>query len=83
MYRAELLLEGRIATELCHWQVKSNEPVLTLVKQEQGHWERLVRIKVAVQLQQLLFDCLFQIMSANNSNDAFAEYFCQLQHGSF
>lgn len=66
MYRAELALQGSIATELCHWEVKSNEPVLTLVKQEQGHWERLVRIKVAVQLQQLLFYCLFQIISSNN-----------------
>lgn len=55
MYRAELPLQGRVATERCHWEVKSNEPVLTLVKQEQGRWERLLRIKVAVQWQQLLF----------------------------
>lgn len=65
MYRAELDLQGSITAELCHWEVKSNEPVLTLVKEKQGPWERLVRIKVALQFQQLLFD-FFQIMSSNN-----------------
>ncbi|XP_075884804.1 putative ATP-dependent RNA helicase TDRD12 isoform X2 [Nelusetta ayraudi] len=44
-YRAELDLQGSVATELCRCEVKSNEPVLTLVKQEPGRWERLVRIK--------------------------------------
>lgn len=45
-YRAELDLQGSVAAELCRWEVKSNQPVLTLVKREQGHWEKLVRVKV-------------------------------------
>lgn len=65
-YRAELDLQGSVAAELSRWEVKSNEPVLTLVKQEQGRWERLVMIKVPLQLEQPLLYCLFQIMTSKN-----------------
>ncbi|XP_034390396.1 putative ATP-dependent RNA helicase TDRD12 [Cyclopterus lumpus] len=44
-YRADLLLHGDIAADCCCWEMKSNEPVLKLVKQPQGYWERLLRTK--------------------------------------
>ncbi|XP_054475841.1 putative ATP-dependent RNA helicase TDRD12 isoform X2 [Anoplopoma fimbria] len=44
-YRADLQLHGNIAAERCCWEMKSNEPVLKLVKQQQGYWERLLRNK--------------------------------------
>ncbi|XP_034443256.1 putative ATP-dependent RNA helicase TDRD12 [Hippoglossus hippoglossus] len=44
-YRAELELQGNIAVDRCCWEMKSNEPVLKLVKQQQGHWEKLLRNK--------------------------------------
>ncbi|XP_026220621.1 putative ATP-dependent RNA helicase TDRD12 isoform X1 [Anabas testudineus] len=44
-YRAELGLQGNIAVDHCCWEMKSNEPVLKLVKQQQGSWEKLVRDK--------------------------------------
>uniref|UniRef100_A0A8D2ZMU0 RNA helicase n=1 Tax=Scophthalmus maximus TaxID=52904 RepID=A0A8D2ZMU0_SCOMX len=44
-YRADLELQGNIAVDRCCWEMKSNEPVLKLVKQEQGHWEKLLRNK--------------------------------------
>ncbi|XP_045892826.1 putative ATP-dependent RNA helicase TDRD12 isoform X2 [Micropterus dolomieu] len=44
-YRADLELHGNIAADRCCWEIKSNEPVLKLVKQQQGHWERLTRNK--------------------------------------
>lgn len=45
-YRADLELQTRVAAERCCWEMKSNEPVLKLVKQQQGHWERFLRNKV-------------------------------------
>nr|XP_033490636.1 putative ATP-dependent RNA helicase TDRD12 isoform X1 [Epinephelus lanceolatus]XP_033490637.1 putative ATP-dependent RNA helicase TDRD12 isoform X1 [Epinephelus lanceolatus] len=44
-YRADLQLHAHIAADRCCWEMKSNEPVLKLVKQQQGHWERLLRNK--------------------------------------
>uniref|UniRef100_UPI0037E94DDE putative ATP-dependent RNA helicase TDRD12 n=1 Tax=Semicossyphus pulcher TaxID=241346 RepID=UPI0037E94DDE len=44
-YRADLQLHGNIAADRCCWEMKSNEPVLKLVKQQQGHWEHLLRDK--------------------------------------
>ncbi|XP_062418773.1 putative ATP-dependent RNA helicase TDRD12 [Pungitius pungitius] len=44
-YRAELQLHGDVAADRCCWEMKSNEPVLRLVKQQPGHWERLLRSK--------------------------------------
>lgn len=65
--------------------MKSNEPVLKLVKQEQGYWERFVKIKVVYSLNppflqyiwyfkhfQLVKWCFF----------FFLEYFCELWHGA-
>lgn len=45
-YQAELELHASIAAESCCWELKCNQPVLKLVKQQQGHWERLLRNKV-------------------------------------
>ncbi|XP_044049258.1 putative ATP-dependent RNA helicase TDRD12 isoform X2 [Siniperca chuatsi] len=44
-YRADLELHANIAADRCCWEMKSNEPVLKLVKQQQGCWERLLRSK--------------------------------------
>ncbi|XP_078112566.1 putative ATP-dependent RNA helicase TDRD12 [Sander vitreus] len=44
-YRADLQLHGNIAADRCSWEMKSNEPVLKLVKQQPGNWERLLRSK--------------------------------------
>ncbi|XP_027884911.1 putative ATP-dependent RNA helicase TDRD12 isoform X2 [Xiphophorus couchianus] len=44
-YRADLELHQKIEADICHWEMKSNQPVLKLVKQQQGHWERLIRSK--------------------------------------
>ncbi|XP_029991466.1 putative ATP-dependent RNA helicase TDRD12 [Sphaeramia orbicularis] len=44
-YRADLELQADIAADRCCWEMKSNEPVLKLVKQQVGHWERLLRTK--------------------------------------
>ncbi|XP_032378783.1 putative ATP-dependent RNA helicase TDRD12 [Etheostoma spectabile] len=44
-YRADLQLHGNIAADRCSVEMKSNEPVLKLVKQQPGNWERLLRSK--------------------------------------
>ncbi|XP_069575745.1 putative ATP-dependent RNA helicase TDRD12 [Brachyistius frenatus] len=44
-YRADLQLHQNIAADHCCWEMKSNEPVLKLVKQQRGHWERFLRNK--------------------------------------
>ncbi|GAA6227719.1 putative ATP-dependent RNA helicase TDRD12 [Lates japonicus] len=44
-YRADLDLQGNVAADRCCWEMKSNEPVLKLVKQEQGNWEKLLKNK--------------------------------------
>uniref|UniRef100_A0A667YUT4 RNA helicase n=1 Tax=Myripristis murdjan TaxID=586833 RepID=A0A667YUT4_9TELE len=46
VYRADLELHANIAADRCCWEMKSNEPVIKLVKQQQGHWDRLLRNKV-------------------------------------
>ncbi|XP_013884583.1 putative ATP-dependent RNA helicase TDRD12 isoform X2 [Austrofundulus limnaeus] len=45
IYRADLQLHQKIAADLCHLEMKSHEPVLKLVKQQQGYWEQLVTTK--------------------------------------
>ncbi|XP_024858341.1 putative ATP-dependent RNA helicase TDRD12 isoform X2 [Kryptolebias marmoratus] len=44
-YRADLQLHQKIAADLCRLEMKSYEPVLKLVKQQQGYWERLATNK--------------------------------------
>ncbi|MEQ2288765.1 hypothetical protein AMECASPLE_026180 [Ameca splendens] len=44
-YKADLELHQNIAADSCHWEMKSNQPVLKLVKQQLGHWQRLIRSK--------------------------------------
>ncbi|XP_028323666.1 putative ATP-dependent RNA helicase TDRD12 isoform X3 [Gouania willdenowi] len=44
-YRANLDLHQSIVADHCSWEMKSNEPVLKLVKQQQTHWEKLVKNK--------------------------------------
>ncbi|KAM3870210.1 putative ATP-dependent RNA helicase TDRD12 [Diretmus argenteus] len=44
-YRAELELHANVAADRCRWEMKSNEPVVTLVKCQQGPWDRLLRNK--------------------------------------
>ncbi|XP_073327464.1 putative ATP-dependent RNA helicase TDRD12 [Pagrus major] len=45
IYRADLELQANVAADRCCWEMKSNEPVLKLVKLQQGYWERLLRNK--------------------------------------
>ncbi|XP_034031444.1 putative ATP-dependent RNA helicase TDRD12 [Thalassophryne amazonica] len=44
-YRAELELHAAVAVERCSWEMKSNKPVLKLIKQQPGLWDRLLRNK--------------------------------------
>ncbi|XP_051808065.1 putative ATP-dependent RNA helicase TDRD12 [Acanthochromis polyacanthus] len=44
-YRVDLELHQNIAADCCCLQMNSSEPVLILVKQQQGYWEKLVRNK--------------------------------------
>ncbi|XP_068168743.1 putative ATP-dependent RNA helicase TDRD12 [Antennarius striatus] len=44
-YRADLQLQHNIATDSCRWEMKSSEPVIQLVKQQQGDWEKLLKNK--------------------------------------
>ncbi|XP_034540637.1 uncharacterized protein tdrd12 isoform X2 [Notolabrus celidotus] len=44
-YRADLELHANIAADLCCWEMKSNEPVLKLIKQQRGVWEKLLKNK--------------------------------------
>ncbi|KAM8861059.1 putative ATP-dependent RNA helicase TDRD12 [Synchiropus picturatus] len=44
-YRVDLQLQGTIIADRCSWQMKSNEPVLKLVKLQSGRWDRLVKSK--------------------------------------
>lgn len=49
IYIVDLELQASIIAECCSWEMKSNEPVIKLVKQEQGCWERFLRKKVLTQ----------------------------------
>uniref|UniRef100_A0A8C9Z2I9 RNA helicase n=1 Tax=Sander lucioperca TaxID=283035 RepID=A0A8C9Z2I9_SANLU len=55
-YRADLQLHGNIAADRCSWEMKSNEPVLKLVKQQPGNWERLLRSKVLESTAEINFN---------------------------
>ncbi|XP_077425184.1 putative ATP-dependent RNA helicase TDRD12 isoform X2 [Vanacampus margaritifer] len=44
-YGVDLDLHAAVLAERCCWELKSNEPVLTLVKQECGYWPTLLRSK--------------------------------------
>ncbi|KAM9753696.1 putative ATP-dependent RNA helicase TDRD12 [Menidia menidia] len=44
-YRADLQLLQTISADISRWEMISNEPVLKLVKQQPGYWDRLVRTK--------------------------------------
>uniref|UniRef100_A0A4W5N9X7 RNA helicase n=1 Tax=Hucho hucho TaxID=62062 RepID=A0A4W5N9X7_9TELE len=46
-YRADLELHSNIAAERCSWEMKCNEPVIRLVKQERGDWKMLLKQKSA------------------------------------
>ncbi|XP_041693840.1 putative ATP-dependent RNA helicase TDRD12 isoform X2 [Coregonus clupeaformis] len=46
-YRADLELHGNITAERCSWEMKCNEPVIRLVKQERGDWKMLLKQKSA------------------------------------
>lgn len=50
-YRADLELQASIDAESCSWEMRCNQPVLKLVKQQQGYWERFLRNKVLKQVQ--------------------------------
>lgn len=45
-YRADLELQAGIDAASCGWEMRCNEPVLKLVKQQPGHWDRFSRTKV-------------------------------------
>ncbi|XP_067091248.1 putative ATP-dependent RNA helicase TDRD12 [Osmerus mordax] len=44
-YRADLELLLPVAADRCSWEMKCNEPVITLVKRERGHWDTLLKRK--------------------------------------
>ncbi|KAM9376225.1 putative ATP-dependent RNA helicase TDRD12 [Pholidichthys leucotaenia] len=44
-YKADLELHQSVIAEQCCWEMKSYEPVIKLVKQEPGTWERLLKNK--------------------------------------
>ncbi|XP_054632592.1 putative ATP-dependent RNA helicase TDRD12 [Dunckerocampus dactyliophorus] len=44
-YRAYLDLHANVTAERCCWELKSNEPVLKLVKQDKGYWPKLLKSK--------------------------------------
>ncbi|XP_058500478.1 putative ATP-dependent RNA helicase TDRD12 isoform X2 [Solea solea] len=44
-YRADLELHDSINAGSSHWEMKSNEPVIKLVKRRRGYWEKLLRNK--------------------------------------
>nr|XP_057931259.1 putative ATP-dependent RNA helicase TDRD12 isoform X2 [Doryrhamphus excisus] len=44
-YRTYLDLHANVVAERCCWELKSNEPVLKLVKQDQSYWPTLVKNK--------------------------------------
>ncbi|XP_046889459.1 putative ATP-dependent RNA helicase TDRD12 [Hypomesus transpacificus] len=44
-YRADLELLLPVAADRCSWEMKCNEPVITLVKRERGEWEALLKRK--------------------------------------
>ncbi|XP_038872845.1 putative ATP-dependent RNA helicase TDRD12 [Salvelinus namaycush] len=46
-YRAHLELHSNITAERCSWEMKCNEPVIRLVKQERGDWKMLLKQKSA------------------------------------
>uniref|UniRef100_A0A8C7JNE7 RNA helicase n=1 Tax=Oncorhynchus kisutch TaxID=8019 RepID=A0A8C7JNE7_ONCKI len=46
-YRADLELHSNITAERCSWEMKCNEPVIRLVKQERGDWKMLLKQKSA------------------------------------
>lgn len=79
-YRAELELHASIAAESCCWEVKCNQPVLKLVKQQQGYWDRFLRNKV---LNKFSLRLMVRLLSAwNQQLLPLAEHFCELRHGA-
>ncbi|XP_062317020.1 putative ATP-dependent RNA helicase TDRD12 [Osmerus eperlanus] len=44
-YRADLELLLPVAADRCSWEMKCNEPVITLVKRERGDWDTLLKRK--------------------------------------
>ncbi|XP_072290541.1 putative ATP-dependent RNA helicase TDRD12 [Eucyclogobius newberryi] len=44
-YEANLDLNKSIAADRCSWEIKSNEPVFTLIKQTPIYWEKLLKEK--------------------------------------
>uniref|UniRef100_A0A674AVB2 RNA helicase n=1 Tax=Salmo trutta TaxID=8032 RepID=A0A674AVB2_SALTR len=46
-YHADLELHSNITAERCSWEMKCNEPVIRLVKQERGDWKMLLKQKSA------------------------------------
>ncbi|XP_051916178.1 putative ATP-dependent RNA helicase TDRD12 isoform X2 [Hippocampus zosterae] len=44
-YGVDLDLHAAVLAERCRWELKYNEPVLTLVKKEPGYWPTLLRSK--------------------------------------
>uniref|UniRef100_A0A8B9LU40 RNA helicase n=1 Tax=Astyanax mexicanus TaxID=7994 RepID=A0A8B9LU40_ASTMX len=47
-YCADLELHSDIRTEQCKWEMKCNEPEITLVKKEKGLWKSLLKCKACV-----------------------------------
>ncbi|KAK5927397.1 hypothetical protein CgunFtcFv8_012558 [Champsocephalus gunnari] len=78
-YRADLQLHADIAPDRCCWEMKSNEPVLKLFKQQPGHWEKLLRNKnifVSYDVEHIEFEnedrtpngvCFQENMGGNNN----------------
>ncbi|XP_034143978.1 putative ATP-dependent RNA helicase TDRD12 isoform X2 [Esox lucius] len=45
LYHADLELHSSISVDKCSWEMKCNEPVIRLVKEERGSWKRLLKQK--------------------------------------
>ncbi|XP_034077670.1 putative ATP-dependent RNA helicase TDRD12 [Gymnodraco acuticeps] len=84
-YRADLQLHANIAPDRCCWEMKSNEPVLKLFKQQPGHWEKLLRNKnifVSYDVEHIEFEnedrtpngvCFQENMGGNNNSYVVSE----------
>ncbi|XP_077453225.1 putative ATP-dependent RNA helicase TDRD12 [Stigmatopora argus] len=44
-YGVDLDLHAGVLADRCRWELKSNEPVLTLLKREPGYWPKLLKSK--------------------------------------
>uniref|UniRef100_A0A3P9A9P5 RNA helicase n=1 Tax=Esox lucius TaxID=8010 RepID=A0A3P9A9P5_ESOLU len=66
LYHADLELHSSISVDKCSWEMKCNEPVIRLVKEERGSWKRLLKQKVVSGLSMLAMLLLCILLTANS-----------------